>query len=300
MKNLGQINFRWQVPSGSLTFANSQTLAGVACSTIVSSANFATAGAAIGDRVFTNSGNAGNKGPFIIIGISTVTLYVVLPTGVAPTFTAGVEATDTIGTSILQCMLTRSGFIFNPATYKKLINFKNVLSITSSGNTITITGLNTIALNTGAFVAAGFVAGNSITFSGFAVGANNITAQILSVSDTQIVLTANVLTNAVESTNVVTFTTTDELASGNGYSTWGLLSGVPILTEDDVHNYGKIAIPNIVWTAAVGSIGPTASMIIVDLATSDQTIVGNLNFGVDQTAVAGTTITVAGGTLLDA
>jgi hypothetical protein len=300
-KNLGQVNFRWQLPSGSLTFANSQTLAGVACSTIVSGSNFATAGAVIGDRVYTNSSNAGNKGPFIIIGISTVTLYVVLTTGVAPTFAAGTEATDTIGTSLLKCMLTRSLFSFNKATYGKLINFQSFLAGTTNPVYVTLT--TTVGMAAGGFLAAGFVVGNSITFAGFTNGGNNATFKIATLSDTLMTVThldgsAPSMTNEGPSTSI-TFTTSDELANGNGYTTGGVVSGVPVLSEDDVNGYANISIPTISWTASGGSIGPSASLIIFDLATTDNVCCGNLDFSGDSTAVTGSAFVVAGVTLRD-
>jgi hypothetical protein len=297
MKNLGQVNFRFQLSGITLTFTN-----GANYGTInAGSGSFVTAGAVVGDRVYTNSSHAGNNGPFIIIAVAASVLNVIQQSGATPVFTnsGNPESSLTVGTSLLKCMLTRSGFSFNKATCGKLINFQNILA--GGGNTVIISGTNTVGMAYGGFLAAGFVVGNAITFAGFTNGGNNATFKIATLSDTAMTVThldgsAPSLTNEGPS-SPITFTTSDELANGNGYTTGGVLSGVPVLTEDDTNHWGQVVIPTLTWTASGGSIGPSASLIIIDLGTSDNTIVGNLDFSGDQTAVNGSTFVVAGGTI---
>ena len=299
---LGQANFRWQLSGVGLTFANGATYGTITAG----SGSFVTAGAVIGDRVYTNSANAGNKGPFIIIAVAASVLNVVQQSGATPVFTADVEAGLTVGTSLLQCMLTRSLFSFNNSTYGKLINFQSKLL--SGANAVIISGTNTVGMTAGGFLAAGFVVGNSITFSGFSNGTNNATFKIASpLTDTSMAITnldgsaPSMANNGPGGETTITMTTNDELATGNGYtgsvigtSLGGLLSGVPVLTEDDTNNYGQVVVPNLTWTASGGSIGPSASLIIIDLGTNDNTILGNLDFSGDQTAVNGSNFVVAG------
>ena len=295
MKNKGQINFKAQFSAVSVTFANTPGSATLPSSVV-------TAGFEVGDKVYSNSVNAANKGPFLVKaigGVGNVTITLMTLAGADPTLTAGVETGVTFGTSILQCMLTRSQFVFNKSTYEKLINFKSSLS--GGANPVNITLTNTVGMAAGGFLAAGFVVGNAITFAGFTNGGNNATFKIATLSDTAMTVThldgsAPSLTNEGPS-SPITFTTSDELANGNGYTTGGVVSGVPVLSEDDVNNYAQVIVPTLTWTASGGSIGPSASLIIVDLATSDNTIIGCLDFSGDQTAVNGSTFVVAGGTI---
>jgi hypothetical protein len=84
----------------------------------------------------------------------------------------------------------------------------------------------------------------------------------------------------------------NEVAAGNGYTASGetLLSGE--LTEDDTNDRGNMSWGNITWTAAGGDIGPTAGMILFDDTSSDDTVVGYINFGQDITVLNGSSLQV--------
>ena len=289
----GQVNFKAQLSAVAITFSNTPAIA-----TLPSSA--VTAGFEVGDKVYSNSLNALNKGPFLIKAIGgggNVAVTLMTLAGADPTLTAGAETGVTFGTSILQCMLTRSGFSFNKSTYGKLINFQSSLS--GGGNTVIISGTNTVGMAAGGFTAAGFVVGNAITFAGFGTPGNNATFKISLISDVSMQVThldgsAPSLTNNGAGETGITFTTSDELANGNGYTTGGVVSGVPVLTEDDVNSYAQVVCPTISWSASGGSIGPSASLMIFDRATPDVVCCGNLDFSGDATAVTGSSFTVAG------
>jgi len=75
-----------------------------------------------------------------------------------------------------------------------------------------------------------------------------------------------------------------ELATGNGYTQdTKTLSAAPTVTEDDANDRLSVTWDNVTWTAAGGSIGPTPGAIIYDDTTGDNTVVGYIDFGGDQT-----------------
>lgn len=86
-----------------------------------------------------------------------------------------------------------------------------------------------------------------------------------------------------------------ELATGNGYTQNTKTLPAATVTEDDTNDRAEItfaADPDIQWTASGGSIGPSPGAIIFDDTTTDDTIVGYIDFGSDQTATDGGTFTI--------
>lgn len=86
-----------------------------------------------------------------------------------------------------------------------------------------------------------------------------------------------------------------EHANANGYTTGGVTwSGTITISEDDTNNRSdvtKTVDPS--WTASGGSIvSPGAAM--VDTTTVDDTVIGYIDFGGDQTATSGGTFTITG------
>ncbi|MFC1887012.1 hypothetical protein ACFLZM_08140, partial [Thermodesulfobacteriota bacterium] len=59
------------------------------------------------------------------------------------------------------------------------------------------------------------------------------------------------------------------------------------ITENDTNDRGEVAFNNVSWTATGGSIGPSGAAIIIDDTTSDDTVVGCIDFGTDITAADG-------------
>jgi hypothetical protein len=85
-----------------------------------------------------------------------------------------------------------------------------------------------------------------------------------------------------------------ELAGGNGYTQDGAtLSGVAV-SEDDTNNRSSVTWNNESWTATGGNIGPSPSACIVKWTGVESTsiIVGNIDFGGDQTALSGNPFSV--------
>ena len=99
-----------------------------------------------------------------------------------------------------------------------------------------------------------------------------------------------------------------ELANGNGYTqNTKTLQATPTVTEDDTNDRVEVTFSDdgtyskdVGWTAASGSIGPSPGAIIYDDTTSDDTIVGYIDFGSDQTATDGNNFTIDGITFRNA
>ena len=92
-----------------------------------------------------------------------------------------------------------------------------------------------------------------------------------------------------------------ELADGNGYTqNTKTLPATPTVSEDDTNDRSDVTFSaDTVWTAASGSIGPSPGAIIYDDTSSDDTIVGYIDFGSDKTATDGNTFTISGITIRD-
>jgi hypothetical protein len=83
-----------------------------------------------------------------------------------------------------------------------------------------------------------------------------------------------------------------ELANGNGYTTGGQSLANSTVTEDDANDRAGITFDDASWTASGGSIGPTPGAIIFDDTTSDDTIVGYIDFSTERTVTAGNILSV--------
>jgi len=84
----------------------------------------------------------------------------------------------------------------------------------------------------------------------------------------------------------------DELATGNGYTQQNKALANVSVTEDDTNDKASITWDDVTWTASGGNIGPTGAAIIYDDTTSDDTIVGCIDFGTDYTIPDGSSFEV--------
>lgn len=75
-----------------------------------------------------------------------------------------------------------------------------------------------------------------------------------------------------------------ELATGNGYTQNTKTLASVVVTEDDTNDRANMACADVSWTAAGGAIGPAAGAIIFSDTSSDDTVVGYIDFGTDKTA----------------
>lgn len=83
-----------------------------------------------------------------------------------------------------------------------------------------------------------------------------------------------------------------ELATGNGYTQNTKTLANVAVAEDDTDDRAEVTWDDAVWTASGGSIGPSPGAIIFDDTSSDDTVIGFIDFVSDQTATDGGTFTV--------
>lgn len=79
----------------------------------------------------------------------------------------------------------------------------------------------------------------------------------------------------------------DELATGNGYTQNTKTLANVTVEEDDTNNRGRAYWDDAQWTASGGSIGPSPCAIIIDSTTTDDTVIGCIDFGGNKTATDG-------------
>lgn len=194
----------------------------------------------------------------------------------------------------IKVLLMRSGFIFSKDNHATLKNIKTnsgsiALAVSDSANTFT--------RSSGSFIDNGFVAGNKITTG--SSQANNQGPFLISVV-TATVITVTTMAGGdptlTDESASFTITSDDELDGGNGYTENTKTSGTVTLTEDNTNDYLNATFPTVTWNASGGDIGPSAGAILMDDTSSDDTIIGYINFGADQTATNGTSFNIASGT----
>jgi len=81
--------------------------------------------------------------------------------------------------------------------------------------------------------------------------------------------------------------TANQLATGNGYTQNDktLVLTSPGVIESDANNRSEIPFNNVTFTATGGDFPASGSACIYDDTTSDDTIVGGVDFGADHTVV---------------
>lgn len=84
----------------------------------------------------------------------------------------------------------------------------------------------------------------------------------------------------------------DELASGYGYTQNNMTLTNQVLSEDDTNDRAEMTCDDLTWTASGGSIGPTPGCILYDDSSSDNTIIGYIDFGEELTATDGNTLVI--------
>jgi hypothetical protein len=91
-----------------------------------------------------------------------------------------------------------------------------------------------------------------------------------------------------------------ELPTGNGYTQQNKTLSGGTLTEDDANDRAFRTFDNVTWTASGGDIGPTGAAVIYDDTTSDDTVVGCIDFGRDYTIPNGSSLQLQNITVQDA
>ncbi len=107
-----------------------------------------------------------------------------------------------------------------------------------------------------------------------------------------IILMATTFTFDIDADATYADVSASELAAGNGYTQKTKTLANVAVTEDDTDDRCEVTWDDAAWTASGGSIGPSPGAIILDDTTSDDTNIGFIDFGSDQTATDGGTFTV--------
>lgn len=84
----------------------------------------------------------------------------------------------------------------------------------------------------------------------------------------------------------------DELDTGSGYTQQNKELSGGSWAENDTSDKGIRTFDNVSWTASGGDIGPTGCAIIYDDTSSDDTVVGCIDFGVDYTIPDGSSFQI--------
>ena len=92
--------------------------------------------------------------------------------------------------------------------------------------------------------------------------------------------------------NSVTWTeekTDVQLPTGYGYMQDNKTLDNKVLSEDDANDRARMTCDDPSWTADGGEIGPIGSSLIIDDTTSDDTVIGCIDYGTDYTIPNGST-----------
>lgn len=82
-----------------------------------------------------------------------------------------------------------------------------------------------------------------------------------------------------------------ELGAGSGYTSGGMaLTGV-VITEDDSNDRAQLTCDNPQWNAT-GEMGPAIAAIIWDDTSSDDTVIGAIEFGSDVSVADGSALRI--------
>jgi len=190
----------------------------------------------------------------------------------------------------IKILLMRDDFTFN----QDLHYYRKNIKADTGTTTLNINASLQITRVSGSFIDDGFVAGNKITLSGFTNGGNNTTKIISSVSASAITVTDT--SGLVEETGSgdERCVADDELGGGNGYTqdnyVLSLLDSGISETEDKAY----FDYDNVSWTASGGSIGPSPGAILYDDTSTDDVIIGYIDFGLDKTAPDGSNFNING------
>ena len=189
----------------------------------------------------------------------------------------------------IKVLLMRSAFAFNKDNHAKKINVIN----TQTHITYAITAGLALTDSDSGFITDGFVPGMSVHIDGFTEGGNHATKIISTVVAGTIVFTDTTGLVAEIAGDSVTIAGNDELAAGGGYLRDTKVLASLVLTEDDSNDRAEMTCANVIWTAAAGSIGPTPGALLYDDTSADDTIIGYIDFGGEQTAPDGADFTIS-------
>lgn len=192
-------------------------------------------------------------------------------------------------TDSIKVLLMRSGFAFVKNDHAKKINIIN----TKTATTLAISAALALTDSDSGFITAGFVPGMEVAISGFTEAGNTCTKIISTVVAGTIVFTSTDGLVEEIAGDSVTVAGNDELATAYGYTRDTKVLAGQALAEDDTNNRAELTADNVIWTASGGSIGPTPGAILYSDTSADDTIIGYIDFGGEQTAPNGAQFTIS-------
>ena len=86
--------------------------------------------------------------------------------------------------------------------------------------------------------------------------------------------------------------TASQLSTGNGYTQNDKALANVAVAEDDANDRAQLTCDDPSWMASGGVIGPFGALIIYDDTTTDDTVLGCLDFGTDISVADGTSFAV--------
>jgi len=184
----------------------------------------------------------------------------------------------------IKVLLMRDGFVFNRDNHAMK---KNIKTNTGAISITFVSATKKITRGSGSFVTDGFVIGNKITTDAIL---NPGPFTITNVAALEITVTEAV---ADEGPVTKTVTSDDELTTGSGYTQDSKTLAGKVLTEDDTNDRAEMSADDVQWPASGGTIGPTPGALLYDDTTTDDTIIGYLDFGGNQSAASGANFTIS-------
>lgn len=178
--------------------------------------------------------------------------------------------------------LVRDDFVFNKDAHHY---YTNIYCTSGALSLVFDAGDRTITRSTGSFITDGFIATNRIVTS----SAVNPGPFIISSVSQYVITVDEALYDESISCSV---TSKDELDTNYGYTRGGQAVTVNAPTEDTTDNRGEATINDLVWTAASGTIGPTAGCIMWDDTEASDSIIGYFDFLSNRYVPSGSTITI--------
>jgi hypothetical protein len=198
-----------------------------------------------------------------------------------------------LDTHTIKCILMRANFVYSKDTHGARKNIKGTTGSIAMGFD---NALKKITRLSGSFITDGFVPGSTITIAATASNDGNytISSSVGAVTAGEVLL-ANAPTLAGGTENG-TMTATDEfvMTSGSGYAQDTMALVNKLIAQNNTDDRLDFTCDDVTWTAAGGTIGPSAGAILYDDTDAEKTIIGFLDFGGNQSATDGVQFVISG------
>jgi hypothetical protein len=110
---------------------------------------------------------------------------------------------------------------------------------------------------------------------------------VLSTDTIKAILLNTSFTPDIDTHATLSDITSNQLATGNGYTQDDKTLSTPTVTENDTDNKAYVAFDDITWTASGGDIGAFRFMALYSATSSDDTVLAIIDIGEDKTITSG-------------